>query len=120
MSGWEATYGLLVVQITLLSVMSGIAYLMITRRQPAMARRFLGVTVLLLLGLTAAAGLPLPGFWSLDVWPEETAVAPSVEPPSAVPHTVVPETEPLIGIPDVSWTGIVEPTSGSVIPLDPS
>ena len=120
MSGWEATYGLLVVQVTLMSVMAGIAYLMIARRQPMTARRFLGVTVLLLLGLTTAAGLPLPGFWSLDVWPKETAVAPPVEPPSADPRTIVRETEALIGIPDVSWTGDVEPTSGSVIQPDPS
>jgi len=116
MSGWEATYGLLVVQVTLLSVMAGTAYLVIARRHPATAKRYLGVTVLLLLGLTAAAGLPLPGFWSLHVWPKETGAAPPVEPPLAGRNPNDRETEALTGMADVPWTSHAEPASGSAGP----
>ncbi len=118
MSGWEAAYGLLVVQVTLLSVMAGTAYLVIARRHPATAKRSLGVSVLLLLGLTVAAGLPLPEFWSLHVWPKETDAAPSLEPPSAGRNPNDQETETLIGMPDVSWTSHAEPASGLAGPPD--
>ncbi len=107
MSGWEAAYGLLVVQVTLLSVMAGIAYLVIARRHPATAKRVLGVTVLLVLGLTACAALPLPGFWSLDIWPEEAAIARPVE--SAPGGRITIDEEALPGMPDVSWTDVADP-----------
>ena len=109
MSGWEAAYGLLVVQVTLLSVLAGIACLVIARGRPATAKRFLGVTVLLLLGLTATAGLPLPGFWSLDVWPKEAAIASPLEPQSAGQDAIDRETKTLIGMPDASWTSVPDP-----------
>ena len=85
MSAWEATYALLVVQVTLLSVMAGIAYLVVARRQPVTSKRVLGVTTLLLLGLTAVAGLPLPHCWSLDICPGEAVVVKSVEPSPGTP-----------------------------------
>ncbi len=118
MSAWEATYALLVVQVTLLSVMAGIAYLVVARRQPATAKRVLGVTTLLLLGLTAVAGLPLPRSWSLDIWPGEAVVVKSVEPSPGGRNRV--DQEVLTGTPDVSWTGFADPVSVPAEPLDTS
>ena len=106
MSNWETTYALLVVQVTLLSVMAGIAYLVIARRHPATAKRVLALTVLLLLGLTGIAVLPLPGFWSLDIWPEETVIARPVESAPGGRSTI--DQEASTGMPDVSWTSVAD------------
>ncbi len=114
MSNCEAAYALLVVQVTLLSVMAGGAYLATTRRHPATGKRVLGVTVLLLLGLTATAGLPLPASWSLDIWPAEAAIAATPEPP-AVANAIDRDTA--TGVPAISWTRIVNAVSITVRPL---
>ena len=104
MNGWEAAYGLLVVQVTLMSVMAGIAYLVVARRHPAMAKWVLGMTMLLLLGLTGVAGMPLPGSWSLDIWPRETATARPAESAPGGWNTMDQETS--TGTPDVAWTSV--------------
>ncbi|MHC4398274.1 MAG: M56 family metallopeptidase [Planctomycetota bacterium] len=102
MSAWEAAYALLVVQVTLLSVMAGAAYLVVARRHATTAKRILGITVLLFLGLTAAAALPLPGSWSLGIWPKEAVGAVPLEPPSDDRITMHRGTS--TGMPDVSGT----------------
>lgn len=118
MSRWETMYALLVLQVTLMSVTAAIAYLVIARRQPATAKRLLAVTAALLLGLTAAACLPLPGFWSLDIWPSEAQIAPAVTSPPGGRNTIGREAPPPAGMPDVAWTKVADPTSVPAIPPD--
>ena len=55
MNDWEVTYGLLVVQITLLSIASGVIYLLAARRNPSTGKQILKITILLVLGLTLVA-----------------------------------------------------------------
>lgn len=76
---WMTVYALLVVQVTLVTVIAGIAYLVMTRGRLAIAKRFLGFTLFLVLGMTATALLPLPGSWSVTTWLPKSAIGQSSE-----------------------------------------
>lgn len=118
MSDWEAAYALLVVQITLLSVASGACYLVLARRHPPATKRVLAVTVLLVLGLTIVAVLPLPGSWSLHSFSAgiragEPGFALTSEPVSSDPNPV--ESEPIYSeseptMPDSTGTSVPDNT----------
>ena len=118
MSAWETTYGLLVIQVTLLSAMAAGAYLVIARRHPATAKMVLGVTAILLLGLTAVAGMPLPHSWSLDIWPERAVAVKPAEPAPDGRNKV--DLGVLAGTPDESWGGFADPVSVPAEPLNTS
>lgn len=91
---WMAVYALLVIQVTAVTVIAGIAYLVMTRRRVAIAKRFLGFTLLLVLGMTATAFLPLPGSWSVTTWLRESLVVQSSELRSHKQSPIGPQVQP--------------------------
>ncbi len=91
---WMAAYALLVIQVTLITVMAGIAYLAMARCHVAIAKGFLGFTLLLVLGVTATAFLPLPGSWSVTTWLPESPVGQPLEPRWHQRNSIAPRSQP--------------------------